>query len=301
MGMLKRRGSMKYGQVLVFCRTQQRVERLTEALKNEHISASFIHKDMTPKQRTDVLQSFRNNQVQVLVATDVVGRGIDIEDLPFVVNYDLPVAPADYIHRVGRTGRAGKKGIAVSFVASTPMILNYGGRYVEHNEQHILQRLRSFTGKSLHFRKVPGPWSDDPYDTIVQHEEMDAQQAQEKRHKEVMKLMHSTEERVLGKGMLERLAARAEARKKNPTRARYMPETELTRGLSLRHFRHGRYEDMIVDYDVERARSRGVVVPNNFTDKVNKGKKKSKKPLITTTSLSKAPPPGSRPSPFTVQ
>merc|ERR1712137_471083 len=116
MGMLKRRGSMKYGQVLVFCRTQQRVERLTEALKNGHISASFIHKDMTPKQRTDVLQSFRNNQVQVLVATDVVGRGIDIEDLPFVVNYDLPISPADYIHRVGRTGRAGKKGTAISFV-----------------------------------------------------------------------------------------------------------------------------------------------------------------------------------------
>ena len=170
----------------------------------------------------------------------MLGRGIDIEGLPFVVNYDLPVSPVDYVHRVGRTGRAGLKGTAISFVASTPMMLNFGGRFVEHNEQHILQKIRSFTGKSLHFRKVPGPWDDDPYSVITQQEEMDAQNYGEKRHTEIMKLMNSKEEKVLGKGMYERLLARADARKKNPTRARYLPDSEMTKGLHLRQFRHGR-------------------------------------------------------------
>eukprot|EP00339_Tiarina_fusa_P026508 CAMPEP_0117004918 /NCGR_PEP_ID=MMETSP0472-20121206/5728_1 /TAXON_ID=693140 ORGANISM="Tiarina fusus, Strain LIS" /NCGR_SAMPLE_ID=MMETSP0472 /ASSEMBLY_ACC=CAM_ASM_000603 /LENGTH=610 /DNA_ID=CAMNT_0004706027 /DNA_START=73 /DNA_END=1901 /DNA_ORIENTATION=+ len=267
---LKRRGSIKYENVLVFCRTQQRVERLVETLEKDGFAVGQIYKELSARKRLDVLEDFKNKKIQILVATDVLGRGIDIEGLPYVINYDLPSSAVDYIHRVGRTGRAGMKGKAISFVGASPMMLNFGGRYVEHNEQHVLQKIRSATGKSLHFRKVPGPWSDDPTNSIVQHDEMHSQQFMDKRHKEIMKIMHSKEERVLGKGMLERLKARADARNKNPTRARYLPATELTKGLSLRQFRHGRYEDMIVDYDIDRARSRGVVVPSKFAELTNK-------------------------------
>ena len=274
---LKRKGSIKYEQVLVFCRTQQRVDRLVEALNNDNFTADGLFKDMSHKKRSETLEKFRNNQIQVLVATDILGRGIDIEGLPFVINYDIPVNPADYVHRVGRTGRADKKGVAISFVGSTPMMLNFGGRYVEHNEQHILQKIRTFTGDSLHFRKVPGPWDDNPRDAMIQYEEFEAQNFNDKRHKEIMKLLHSKEEKVLGKGMLERLQARSEARMKNPTRARYLPETELTKGLSLRHFRHGRYEDMLVDFDLSHAKNRGVIVPEKYKELVHskKGKKKT--------------------------
>lgn len=186
----------------------------------------------------------------------------------------MPISPTDYIHRVGRTGRAGLTGKAISFVSSSPIMLNFGGRFVEHNEQQILQKIRSATGKSLHYRKVPGPWSDNPRDVLIKYDELKAQKYDEKQQKEISKLLNSKEEKVLGKGMLDQLQARAEARKKNPTRARYLPTKELTKGLTLRKFRHGRYEDMIVDYDITRARNRGVIIPDSFTKKVNTMKKK---------------------------
>ena len=103
-------------QVLVFARTKHGADKLAKRLGKNSISASAIHGNKSQAQRTRVLDNFKKNKIQVLVATDIAARGIDIELLPVVVNYDLPHEPGDYIHRIGRTGRAGASGQAISFV-----------------------------------------------------------------------------------------------------------------------------------------------------------------------------------------
>ncbi|HEX5391713.1 MAG TPA: DEAD/DEAH box helicase [Rhodocyclaceae bacterium] len=104
-------------QVLVFVGTKFGTSRLATWLERQGISSDAIHGDKSQQQRTDALEAFKNGTVQVLVATDVAARGLDIDDLPTVVNYELPHTAEDYVHRIGRTGRAGKKGNAISLVA----------------------------------------------------------------------------------------------------------------------------------------------------------------------------------------
>ena len=103
-------------QVLVFVRTKHGASRLAQQLERDGITATAIHGDKTQPQRTQALAEFKEGMVRVLVATDVAARGLDIEDLPHVVNFELPTTPEDYIHRIGRTGRAGTKGDAISLV-----------------------------------------------------------------------------------------------------------------------------------------------------------------------------------------
>jgi ATP-dependent RNA helicase RhlE len=103
-------------QVLVFVRTKHGASRLAQQLEKDRITATAIHGDKTQPQRTQALADFKEGRVRVLVATDVAARGLDIEDLPHVVNFELPTTPEDYIHRIGRTGRAGAKGDAISLV-----------------------------------------------------------------------------------------------------------------------------------------------------------------------------------------
>ena len=104
-------------QVLVFTKTKRGANRLAEALEKSGIEADAIHGNKSQPQRTRVLKRFKDNELQVLVATDIAARGIDIDELPHVVNFDLPHVPEDYVHRIGRTGRAGSCGEAVSLVA----------------------------------------------------------------------------------------------------------------------------------------------------------------------------------------
>ncbi len=104
-------------QVLVFSNTKIGTGRLARELKNEGINADAIHGDKTQKDRMIALEAFKKGETDVLVATDVAARGLDIVELPAVINYDLPYAPEDYIHRIGRTGRAGASGIAISLMA----------------------------------------------------------------------------------------------------------------------------------------------------------------------------------------
>jgi len=104
-------------QVLVFTKTKRGANRLAEALEKSGIEADAIHGNKSQPQRTRVLKRFKDNELQVLVATDIAARGIDIDELPHVVNFDLPHVPEDYVHRIGRTGRAGSSGEAVSLVA----------------------------------------------------------------------------------------------------------------------------------------------------------------------------------------
>ena len=107
-----------WNQVLVFSRTKHGTEKIANKLKSYNIEAITIHGDKSQGARTRALKDFKSLKAQVLVATDVAARGIDIANLPFVVNFDLPAYPNDYVHRIGRTGRAGKEGIAVSFMCA---------------------------------------------------------------------------------------------------------------------------------------------------------------------------------------
>ena len=103
-------------QVLVFARTRYGADKLTDELLFDGIKTSAIHSNKSQSLRTRTLAEFKQGTFRVLVATDVAARGLDIERLPYVVNYDLPQAPEDYVHRIGRTGRAGEDGVAISLV-----------------------------------------------------------------------------------------------------------------------------------------------------------------------------------------
>ena len=105
-------------QVLVFTRTKHGANKLTKQLEAEKIGAAAIHGNKSQGARTKALAGFKDSSIQVLVATDIAARGIDIDQLPYVVNFDLPNVSEDYVHRIGRTGRAGAQGQAVSLVMS---------------------------------------------------------------------------------------------------------------------------------------------------------------------------------------
>src|SRR5439155_8478519 len=104
-------------QVLCFVRTKHGASRLARQLEKDGLKTTAIHGDKSQIARLEALDEFKAAKVQVMVATDVAGRGLDIDDLPLVVNYEIPHVPEDYIHRIGRTGRAGASGEAVSFCA----------------------------------------------------------------------------------------------------------------------------------------------------------------------------------------
>jgi ATP-dependent RNA helicase RhlE len=124
----------EWSQVLVFNATKHGADRLTKQLKIDGISATAIHGNKSQGARTKALADFKRGAVRVLVATDVASRGLDIELLPHVVNYDLPNVSEDYVHRIGRTGRAGAKGVAVSLVCAE-----------DRRQLHGIQRLLKHT------------------------------------------------------------------------------------------------------------------------------------------------------------
>jgi superfamily II DNA/RNA helicase len=108
----------RWSRVLVFVATKYATEHVAEKLRKAGIKAGALHGELSQGARTQALQDFKDGKLQVLLATDVAARGIDIVRLPAVVNYDLPRSTADYTHRIGRTGRAGEAGVAVSFVSA---------------------------------------------------------------------------------------------------------------------------------------------------------------------------------------
>lgn len=106
----------EFSKVLIFGRTKWGIQRLTNELITRGFKAAVIHGNKNQNQRQRALQQFKTNEIQVLLATDVASRGLDIEDVTHVINYDMPASMEDYIHRIGRTGRANKKGFALTFV-----------------------------------------------------------------------------------------------------------------------------------------------------------------------------------------
>lgn len=103
-------------QVIIFTKTKLSASKLARALERDQIPCSAIHGDKTQKERIEALDAFKAGTISALVATDVAARGLDITDLPLVINYEISTSPEDYVHRIGRTGRAGAKGIAISLI-----------------------------------------------------------------------------------------------------------------------------------------------------------------------------------------
>ena len=102
--------------ILVFTRTKRRADICAKKLKHAKIKANSIHSDKSQSQRTRILEDFKNSKIDVLIATDVLARGIDVTEINYVVNFDVPLNPEDYVHRIGRTGRAGEHGAAYTFM-----------------------------------------------------------------------------------------------------------------------------------------------------------------------------------------
>jgi ATP-dependent RNA helicase RhlE len=128
--------------VLVFSRTKHGADKIRRRLEQSGIAAVAIHSDRTQGQRERALEGFRRGEVRVLVATDIAARGIDVSGISHVVNFDIPRYAEDYIHRIGRTGRAGASGIAITFVGS--------------DEQQFLRRIEQYTGKRFPVGMYPG-------------------------------------------------------------------------------------------------------------------------------------------------
>jgi superfamily II DNA/RNA helicase len=124
--------------VILFAGKKQRVKELTVLLSRQGLNARAMHSDLEQKQRDEVMLDFRNNKVDVLVATDIVARGIDVDDIPLVINFDVPRDAEDYVHRIGRTARAENKGEAITLVS--PEDARYWGK-IERFLQKDIQRL----------------------------------------------------------------------------------------------------------------------------------------------------------------
>jgi ATP-dependent RNA helicase RhlE len=125
------------GQTLIFAKTKRGTERLAKNLIRDGFNATMIHGDRTQSQRTRALADFTDGTSQVLVATDVAARGLDVPEVAHVINYDLPQVPEDFIHRVGRTGRAGMKGRASTLVSAAE---NIELRQIERAMKLTIQR-----------------------------------------------------------------------------------------------------------------------------------------------------------------
>ena len=142
MGILKdvfKGGNMK--RVIIFSGSKQKVKRIAGALSRKHINCGEMHSDLDQEQRNDIMFKFKSGQVDVLVATDIVSRGIDIDDITMVINYDVPHDVEDYVHRIGRTARADHDGTAITLVNA--------------DDIYFFQQIESFLGKEIEKVQLP--------------------------------------------------------------------------------------------------------------------------------------------------
>ncbi len=145
---------------IIFCQTKKMVDVLDERLTNLDYKVEAIHGDMPQSKREKVIKDFKNDVTDVLIATDVAARGLDIDDISYVINYDMPDDIDTYIHRIGRTGRAGKEGTAVSFVTS--------------EEEHLVREFEMRTGMEIEKRDVPDaePGTKDTIRRVVDYDQI---------------------------------------------------------------------------------------------------------------------------------
>ncbi len=177
-------------QVIIFTKTKITASRLSRSLTRAGIAADAIHGDKSQQERIKALDAFKAGTVTALVATDVAARGLDISDLPMVINYEIPSAPEDYVHRIGRTGRAGASGVAISFVCEDEekylteieklikrqitkevIAINKQARNLRSgNSSSYMDRPREETAvrRSPVKNKNTDPWFDKPYEPSAQ-------------------------------------------------------------------------------------------------------------------------------------
>ena len=127
--------------VIIFASSKLKVKEVTKALKRMKLNVGEMHSDLEQSQREEIMHEFRNRRIDILVATDIVARGIDIDDIRLVINYDVPHDSEDYVHRIGRTARANNDGCAITFVSET--------------EQTRFKQIENFLGKDIY--KLPLP------------------------------------------------------------------------------------------------------------------------------------------------
>lgn len=129
-------------QAIIFTATKRQADTLVEVLLEKGHSADALHGDMNQRQRSRTIEKLRRNQVRILIATDVAARGIDVQTISHVINFDLPNSAEDYVHRIGRTGRAGRTGIALSMASP--------------KDRHLVREIEKFTGHELPPAIIPG-------------------------------------------------------------------------------------------------------------------------------------------------
>jgi len=115
--------SLSITQAIIYCNTRRKVEWLADKLKQSDCTVSAMHSDMTQQQRDLIMKEFRSGSTRILIATDLLARGIDVQQISLVINYDLPCNQENYIHRIGRCGRFGRKGTAINFVSDVDEII----------------------------------------------------------------------------------------------------------------------------------------------------------------------------------
>lgn len=135
-------GDPDMNQAIIFTSTKRHADQLSDDLARQGHMAAPLHGDMNQRERSRTLANLRNGSIKILVATDIAARGIDVSTISHVINYSLPMSVEDYVHRIGRTGRAGKSGIALSFAAPADM-------------RHVMQ-IEKFTGQKITPHTVPG-------------------------------------------------------------------------------------------------------------------------------------------------
>ena len=127
--------------VIIFASSKQKVKEVTKSLKRMKLNVGEMHSDLDQSQREEIMHEFRNSRINILIATDIVARGIDIDDIRLVINYDVPHDSEDYVHRIGRTARTNNDGCAITFVSET--------------EQTRFKQIENFLGKDIY--KIPVP------------------------------------------------------------------------------------------------------------------------------------------------
>lgn len=155
-------GFHNWQQVLVFTRTKHGANRLAEQLAKDGLKTAAIHGNKTQAARARALKDFKQGRVRVLVATDVASRGIDIDQLPYVVNFELPNVPEDYVHRIGRTGRAGNEGRAVSLISDDelPLLISIERMLKQQITQDVVAGYEpSFSSDTTRVRSAAAPAS----------------------------------------------------------------------------------------------------------------------------------------------
>jgi superfamily II DNA/RNA helicase len=148
---------MENKNIVIFCNRKKDITSLYTDLKKRNISSIMLHGDLIQAKRQEALSEFKNGNYNILIASDVAGRGIDIENISHVINFDVPTNPEDYVHRIGRTGRAGKKGTAITLVLKKDI------KHLQEIEKLIKMKIKIFNVNS-----EKGKLKDYEFDTLYE-------------------------------------------------------------------------------------------------------------------------------------